>query len=547
MINPKPDLALIDPLEREIFRYTASSITEELEVNITRTAYSPLIQESQDYCVSLVSTDFKPFMQSEASIPIFVYDMGEPVRDAVSVIGIENLEPGDVFVTNFESGQHVNNVVMGAPLFHEGGISGYIAIRAHWADLGGLIVGGQSMGARSIFQEGTRYRGIRLMRAGKMQQEVLATFQANTYQMEALTGDLMAQLAACTLGIRRWTERVLPRWNMQQVASLIDAQLAASEAFARRAIAALPDGEYRDTRRWEFDFGGEEVRMDFELKISIDGDRMVCDLSGLPPQTRLPINAGRIGGANAAVKLAFRYLVGGDAPTDGGFFTPLEVIIPDGTIASATGEAPMGFWNMTMPLLIDMFIAAIGNSHPDLVPASHFALVGGVLLYGRRDDGSIWRHVEGSIGGLGGEKDADGFGPVKCLMLGNMKDVPIEMAEGRYPVRYHRVLLDREAGGEGLHRGGAAADKQFEVLAPCDLMVYPEPRTPAPGLAGGRPGKLGAVTFKQPNSDQWQAPRGEDGGLTKVSAGTVIRQVCAGGGGWGTPVDPISEAVETRF
>ncbi|SCW38163.1 N-methylhydantoinase B [Sphingobium faniae] len=544
MVDQQWDAALVDPLEREIFRYTAASITEELEVNITRTAYSPLIQESQDYCVSLISTDFKPFMQSEASIPIFVYDMGEPVRDAVSVIGIENLEPGDVFVTNFESGQHINNVVMGAPLFHGDQISGYVSIRAHWADLGGLTVGGQSMGARSIFQEGTRYRGIRLMRAGKMQQEVLATFQANTYQKEALTGDLMAQLAACTLGIRRWTERVVPRWDAQQVGSLIHVQLTASEAFARRAIAALPDGDYSDTRRWEFEFGGEEVRMDFELKIRIDGDRMVCDLSGLPPQTKLPINAGTVGGANAAVKLAFRYLIGGDAPTDGGFFAPLEVVIPDGTIASATGDAPMGFWNMTMPLLIDMFIAAIGNSHPDLVPASHFALVGGVMLYGRRDDASVWRHVEGSIGGLGAEKDSSGFGPVKCLMLGNMKDVPIEMAEGRFPVRYHRVSLDREAGGEGLHRGGAAADKLFEVLAPCDLNVYPEPRTPAPGLAGGKPGKLGAVTFKRPNSDQWQVPRGEDGGVTKLVAGSLIRQVCAGGGGWGTPVDQFSEAAE---
>lgn len=536
--------ALADPLEREIFRYTAASITEELEVNITRTAYSPLIQESQDYCVSLISTDFLPFMQSEASIPIFVYDMGEPVRDAVSVIGIENFEPGDVFVTNFESGQHINNVVLGAPLFHGDEVTGYLAIRAHWADLGGLTVGGQSMGARSIFQEGTRYRGIRLMRAGKLQNEVMATIQANTYQKEALTGDVMAQLAACALGVRRWAERVVPRWSGTQVKALVAAQLDASAAFARRAIADLPDGDYSDTRRWAFEFGGESVAMDFEMKIRIDGDRMVCDLSGLPPQTRLPINAGKVGGAMAAVKLAFRYLIGGDAPTDGGFFSALDVEIPDGTIASASGDAPMGFWNMTMPLLIDMFITAIGNSRPELVPASHFSTIGGVMLYGRNADGSFWRHVEGSIGGLGAEKDADGFGPVKCLMLGNMKDVPIEMAESRFPVRYRSVALDRDAGGEGLHRGGPAADKLFEVLAPCELNVYPEPAAPAMGLAGGKPGKIGSVTYNIPGETEWKVPQGEDDGVNRIPAGTVIRQVSAGGGGWGMPVEALREAAE---
>jgi N-methylhydantoinase B len=526
---------VVDPVEREIFRYTALSITEELEVNITRTAYSPLIQESQDYCIALVTPDFRPFMQSEASIPIMVTDMGEPVRDAVSVIGVDELEPGDVFAINYGSGQHLNNTVVATPLYHGDRLTGYLAIRAHWADVGGMIPGGQAFSARSIFHEGTRYRGLRIMRRGRVVPEVMATIQANTYQKEALTGDIMAQLAACLLGAQRWQERVVARWDADQVRVLTDAQLAASAAYARRAIAALPDGEYRSDHRWHFKIAEIEVDLKFALTITIQGDRMVCDLSGMPPQTTLPINAGRIGGGMAAARLAFRYLVGGDAPTDAGFFSALDVVLPEGTIVSATGDAPMGFWNMTMPVLIDMFIRAIGNTHPDLVPASSFGSVGGLLIYGRRDDGGWWRTVEGAIGGLGGEQDADGYGPVKCLMLGNMKGIPVEMAEARYPIRYNHVRLNRETGGAGRHRGGPGVEREIQALSEVFFDAYPEPSSPAPGLAGGEPGKVGAIHYKTPDSEEWRVPGGVGSGVASLPAGTLIRQMSGGGGGWGTP------------
>ncbi|MGW3926246.1 hydantoinase B/oxoprolinase family protein, partial [Streptomyces sp. NPDC005093] len=401
----------IDTLEREIFRYTAQSITEELEINITRTAYSPLIQEAQDYCVALITPDFRPYMQSEGSVPIFVSDMGEPVRAAVEIIGESELSPGDVFVINFGTGQHINNTSLATPLFHGDRLTGYLAIRAHWADLGGLVPGGQAMTARTIFHEGTRYAGLRIMRRGRIVPEVLATIQLNTYQKETLTGDLMSQLGACVLGERRWQERVVSRWSADEVHDIVAAQMEASAARARKAIVELPDGEYAAEHSWRFAYGGTEVDLPLKLKLTVSGDRMTVDLSEMPPQVALPINAGAAGGGMAAVRLAFRYLVGGDYPTDAGFFEPIEFVIPEGTIVSATGDAAMSFWNATISLVVDLFIRAIGAQHPELVPASHFASVGGVLLYGYREDGTLWRHADGAAGGLGAEHDRDGYGP----------------------------------------------------------------------------------------------------------------------------------------
>ena len=518
-----------DALEKQIFRYTVASITEELEINITRTAYSPLIQEAQDYCIALMTPDFRPYMQSEASIPIFVTDMGEPVRDCVGVIGVDNLEPGDVFVTNYRTGQHLNNVTLAAPLFHGERLTGYLAIRAHWADLGGLAPGGQSMASRSIFHDGTRYRGLRLMRRGAIVPEVLATIQANTWQVEALTGDAMAQLSACVLGATRWQERVVSRWSADAVAELVEAQLTASEALARQAIRGLPDGTYSCERPWKFALGGVEIDTFLRLKLTIDGDRMVCDLSGMPPETELPINAGATGGGIAAVKLAFRYLVGGDAPADGGFFDALDVILPEGTIVSARGDAPMAFWNMAISTVIDMFYSAIGSVHPELVPASHGGVIGAAMFTGKRPDGSWWRHLDASIGGLGAEQDADGYGPVPTLFVGNMKNIAVEVIEARYPLRVRKAWLDHDAGGEGLYRGGPAGGRLFETLADCSFDAYPQPMSPAPGLAGGSAGRPGSMHIKKPGSDEWSEPGGP------VPVGTLIRQIGPGGGGWGVP------------
>lgn len=329
-MNTRGQTTNTDALEREVFRYTMQAITEELEINIVRTAYSPLIQEAQDYCIALITADFRTFAQSERGIPIFCSNMGDAVRDAVSIIGTDRLEPGDVFANNYASGQHVNNTVVATPLFDGDAIIAYLAMRTHWADTGGLIPGAQSMSSRSIFHEGARYRGLRLMRRGEVVPEVMETIRINTYQPTALIGDIMAQLAGCQLGARRWRERVMTRWSAEQITALIEEQFRTSAAAVRRAIAAIPDGKYSAEHPWLLRQGGVDLDMTLKLAMIVDGERLVVDLSGMPPQTELPINAGREGGGSAAVRLALRLLVDADVPTDHGSSSRWKSCYPRG-------------------------------------------------------------------------------------------------------------------------------------------------------------------------------------------------------------------------
>ena len=128
-----------DALELEIFRYAVESVVDELDINITRTAYSELVYEYKDFCVGLVTRDFRLLGQSRYNLPIFLADLGGPVRDCVAVIGADRIEPGDVFLSNYgpANGQHLNNVIAATPLYVDGEIFGYVAVRMHWMDVGG--------------------------------------------------------------------------------------------------------------------------------------------------------------------------------------------------------------------------------------------------------------------------------------------------------------------------------------------------------------------------------------------------------------------------
>lgn len=537
----------VDPLELEIFRHAIESLVEELEINITRTAHSQIVYEYKDYAVGLLTRDFRLFGQSLHNLPIFLANLAEPVRDAVSVIGEDRLEPGDVFVSNYAPaiGQHLNNVLAAAPIHVDGTIVGYCAVLMHWSDIGGVAPTSTSWNARSIFQEGTQYRGIKVMSGGSFVPENIATIRANSYQPDTLIADVYAHAGACALGVRRWGERIATKWSPEHVSELVAAQTAASAQLARARVAAIPDGRYEATAFADDEGIPGTPPLPLSVTMIVEGDKMIADLSGMPPQTEAPINSGRFGGALAAVRVAFKSLIAPERGADEGFFEPLELVIPPGTVLSATGEAPMGFWHQTIGTTIDLVFKAIGSELPALVPAGHHANFAGLTFIGRRDDGAVWNAQVTVGGGFGASKDRDGFGPLKTLGHGDNTDIPVELIEGRFPLRVRSHRFWHEAAGDGLHRGGPGAEKIIEVTEPCQALTM-QSRTVDPpwGLAGGEAALPGSIDILYPDTTEWiSTPRSS--GIA-LAAGTLIRLRAAGGGGWGTPPSKTVDANATE-
>src|SRR5207249_9360647 len=163
----------VDPITLEVIRHGLVSITNQIDANIKRTAFSPYIYEYNDFAVGLTDADGRLIAQCTGGMPPFVADsVGMAVRDGLTIYGRDRLHHGDVVLCNHAAvqGQHLNNTVMSTPIFAGGEPSrliGFFAINVHWIDIGGAV-------SRSpdIFAEGLQLRSVKLVSKGEPIEEV---------------------------------------------------------------------------------------------------------------------------------------------------------------------------------------------------------------------------------------------------------------------------------------------------------------------------------------------------------------------------------------
>src|SRR6185295_504143 len=138
-----------------------------------------------------------------AHIPVHLGSTPLSVRAAIARVP---MAPGDVVILNdpFAGGTHLPDVTVVAPVYLPGGRRpfGYVANRAHHADIGGMTPGSMPL-ATEIFQEGFRLPPVTLVRGGRPVRDVLELFLANTRVPHEREGDLMAQWAALRVGAER--------------------------------------------------------------------------------------------------------------------------------------------------------------------------------------------------------------------------------------------------------------------------------------------------------------------------------------------------------
>ncbi len=196
----------VDPITLEVIRHGIISICDQIDANMTRTAFSPYIYEYKDYAVGFVSAAGELLAQSTGGMPVFVADsVGAAVKDGLAVYGRDNLNKGDVIVCNHAAiqGQHLNNTVMYTPVFAGPGadeLIGFFAVNCHWIDIGGSAIGSVSYSSTDIFMEGLQLRSIKLWSKGEPNEEVYRIIENNTRFPLELLGDIEAQLGGCFLG-----------------------------------------------------------------------------------------------------------------------------------------------------------------------------------------------------------------------------------------------------------------------------------------------------------------------------------------------------------
>jgi N-methylhydantoinase B len=539
--------AAIDPIQLEIIRHGLVAIPNEIDANITRTAFSPLVYEYKDFATGVVDPEGRLVAQGSGSIPIFVANaLGNAVRDGLEIYGADNMHEGDVIISNHAGtlGQHLNNVVMYTPVFagpDRDELFGFMCVLVHWIDIGGSSVGSCSASdATEIFQEGIQYRTVKLWQRGVRNDELYRIVEYNTRFPTMVLGDLEAQLAG-TLAGRDKVLAMTDRYGLDTMRIAVAAIWDQSEAVARAAIRALPDGVWRAESFLDDDGVDGGATVPVVIEVRIDGDRMTIDFSGLGGELKGPLNSGVFGGAYPAARIAFKILTAPDEPANEGCFRPLDIVIPDGTFLSAGPHAAMGLYSATLPTVIDTIIRAVGTAEPSVASGGHHASFSAHWFYGidpATDE--LYQQLETGHGGWGATAVADGPGPYKTMAHGDTLDVPVEVQETLCPLYVESIALRPDSAGDGTHRGGLGTEKVVRVLADSSVSVQIDRTKCLPwGLEGGMDGVPADATIEPVEGAHISVLKG----TIAVKAGDRLRLRTGGGGGFGPPAGRDPEAV----
>jgi N-methylhydantoinase B len=437
----------------------------------------------------------------------------------------------------YHGGTHLPDITLVTPAFVEGAAKpfGFVASRAHHADVGGMAPGSMPL-AQELFQEGIVLPPLKLVEGGALNRGLLDLFLANVRTPEEREGDLRAQLAANKKGVERVTA-LASRYGEAELQWIMRALLDYAESMTRRLIAALPEGVYR-FHDFMDDDGVDPEPARIEVAVTLDGGRAMVDFSGTSAQRSGGINAVYAITASATY-YAFRALIGLDVPSNSGCMAPIEVIAPEGTLVNARPPAAVAGGNVeTSQRIVDVLLGALAQAAPERIPAASQGTMNNIAIGGwDAASGRGFAYYETIGGGVGGHEGQAGSSAIHSHMTNTM-NTPVEALEFAYPLRVVRYAIREGSGGAGRYPGGEGVRRDVQLLTDAHVTLLTERRRFQPyGLRGGEPGASG---------ENWRL-RGEEASELPgkasfyVRAGETISIRTPGGGGHGPP-DRESEA-----
>jgi len=529
----------MNPITLEVLRHALSAVAEEMNANLIRTAYSPNIKERRDCSCAVFDPAGRMVAQAE-SIPVHLGAMPYSVEAAIKAV--DRFRPGDVVVLNdpYKGGAHLPDITFVSPVFADGSLIGYVANRAHHADVGGREPGSLAGDATEIFQEGLRIPPIRLWEEGRLNSDLLDLILLNVRTPEERSGDLRAQYASCAVGISRMGE-LISRYGTGRLLEGMEAVLDYSERRMRSEIERLPGGSFSFADELDDD-GVCDKPVLIMAKINVSGDRLVVDFTGSADQVKGPVNAVYAVTASA-VYYAVRAVTDPEIPPNAGCYRPIEIIAPQGSVVNAAPPAPVVGGNLeTSQRIVDVILGAFAAVLPERVIAACQGTMNNVAIGGiDPSTGRAYTLYETIAGGFGARPDRDGIDGIHSHMT-NTLNTPIEALETAYPLRVERYELIRGSGGEGRFRGGQGIRREITCLrgeARLSLLTDRRRRPPY-GLAGGEPGALGKNVLIRNGAEIPLPAKGTVG----ILAGETVSIRTPGGGGYGDPRERPPELIE---
>ncbi|MGI9244430.1 MAG: hydantoinase B/oxoprolinase family protein, partial [Verrucomicrobiales bacterium] len=415
-------------------------------------------------------------------------------------------------VTNHPAfgGSHLPDITLISPIYSEDQLIGYVANRAHHAEIGGITPGSMPADATRLVEEGTVIPPTYLFKGGEPDfdsiAEIFRSARFPTRQLSDNLADLHAQAAA----------------NLQGVAAVnkLDSTKVAHHMAGILERSNLPKLGQLPTAQ-------AEQELDDGSKICVSMQPGHIDFSGTTP----PVHPANLNASPAivrsAVLYALRLYLQVDIPLNEGILTDLEISLPECFLNPCFTEDPnscpavVGGNVETSQRLVDTLLKALGIQACSQGTMNNF-------IFG--DD--TFGYYETIAGGSGAGPGYAGTDAIHTHMTNTAITDP-EILESRYPVKLHRFSIRENSGGNGTYTGGNGVIREIEFLAPLSVSLLTQHRNSAPyGLHGGSPGAPGKQTRTKTSGEIIGLPPS-----TKFEAepGDRLTIETPGGGGANTP------------
>lgn len=513
-------MSQFDPVKLGVLWNRLISSANEIELSLVRTSFSTIVRENYDLACVLFDGEGRSLAQGAFSVPAFIGTAPQTLRHMLDRFPPASLAPGDVIVTNdIEMGTgHLWDINVMRPAFRNGRLIGFALSISHLPDIGGR---GLSAINLNRYEEGLQIPICKIVRAGEIDVGLIELIRKNVRSSEQVVGDILANVTATEVGCRNLVE-FMDDYDVDDLGPVAEAIIGQSEAAMRRQIAAIPDGDYRNTMEVET----LDRPVTLACCVSVRGDRLHVDFAGTGAQVAAAVNVP-LCYTRAMTAYALKCLLLPDIPNNQGSVSPIELSAPPGSILNAEPPAATGARNLVGHSVPALIFGAMADALPDRVQADP-GMTNILNVEGRHPSGRRYATLHFSTGGFGALSDMDGAPTTPSPS--NMRVTSSEIWEIETGMLVEGRRLRQDSGGPGEFRGGLGQEivLRNDTGEPMTILTLGR-RSDFPPM-GFRGGGAGALCTYRVNGRLVGAK-----GRYVLQPGESIEMHNAGGGGFGDP------------
>ena len=510
------------------------SIVEEQAQVLIRTAFSTSVREAGDLSAGVYDVQGRMLAQAVTGTPGHVNAMADAVGHFMRRIGMENIFPGDVYITNdpWEGTGHLHDLTVVTPTFLGQKHVGFFACTAHVVDIGGRGFGAD---ATSVYEEGLYIPIMKFAERGVVDKAFVHLLRGNVREPDQVVGDMYA-LSTCNEIAHRRLLEMMQEFHLSGLEDVAQFIFSNSTAATVEKIRELPNGSACGAMTID----GYNQPIDLCVALHIQDESIACDFSGTSAVDANGINVPLVY-TQAYACYALKCAIAPEVPNNAASLAPFKVTAPEGCILNARHPAPVALRHVIGHFVPDTVYNALDQLLPDRVPVEGAGTLCNfqVSLIPSADSASATRAevLTFNSGGSGARPTLDGMNAT--AFPSGVMTMPVEATEHTGPIVIWRKELRPDSGGVGTYRGGlgqymdvgATRGYQFEFQAMFDRVDHP-----ARGRKGG--GEGGRTLLVREDGSPL---RGK--GKQFVAEGGRVHMAFPGGAGYGSAKLRAREAV----